>query len=74
LLLAITNFPTTILFAVVTIGVGYAWIVDPTVQIITFSILIFMGIGMIAMLFSVFLKRIFEKHGAVITPDEEITG
>lgn len=74
LLLAISNFPTTILFAVVTVGVGYAWIVDPTVQIITFSILIFMGIGMIALLFSIFLKRIFEKHGAVITPDEEITG
>ena len=71
LLLAITNLPTTILFAVVTAGVCFAWYYE---QIITFSILIFMGFGIIALLFSFFLKRIFEKHGAVITPDEEITG
>ena len=70
LLLAITNLPTTILFAVVSAGVAYAWLVDPQVQIITFSILIFMGIGIIALLFSFFLKRIFEKHGAVITSEE----
>ena len=74
LLLAITNLPTTILFAIVSAGVAYAWIVDPQIQIITFSILIFMGFGIIAILFSFFLKRIFEKHGAVITPEEEITG
>ena len=71
LLLAITNLPTTILFAVVTAGVCFAWYYE---QIITFSILIFMGFGIIALLFSFFLKRIFEKHGAVITPDEEIVG
>lgn len=74
LLLAITNLPTTILFAIVSAGVVFAWIVDPQIQIITFSILIFMGFGIIAILFSFFLKRIFEKHGAVITPEEEITG
>ncbi|MBR3081263.1 MAG: YesL family protein [Clostridiales bacterium] len=74
LLLAITNLPTTILFAIVSAGVAFAWIVDPQIQIITFSILIFMGFGIIAILFSFFLKRIFEKHGAVITPEEEITG
>lgn len=74
LLLALTNLPTTIFFAAVSFGVGFAWCVNPTSQIITFSILIFMGIGIIALLFSVFLKRIFEKHGAVITPEEEITG
>ena len=74
LLLAITNLPTTILFAAVSFGVGFAWFVDPTVQIVTFSILIFMGIGIIALLFSIFLKKIFEKHGAVITPDEETIG
>ena len=71
LLLAITNLPTTILFAVVTAGVCFAWYYE---QIITFSILIFMGFGIIALLFSFFLKRIFEKHGAVITSDEEIAG
>ena len=74
ILLAITNFPTTILFAAVTFGVGFAWFYNATTQWITFSILIFMGIGIIALLFSFFLKRIFEKHGAVITPDEEIVG
>ena len=74
LLLAITNLPTTILFAIVSAGVAFAWIVDPQIQIITFSILIFMGFVIIAILFSFFLKRIFEKHGAVITPEEEITG
>ena len=71
LLLAITNFPTTIFFAAVTFGVGFAWFVNGTSQIITFSILIFMGFGIIGLLFSVFLKRIFEKHGAVIVSDEE---
>lgn len=71
LLLALTNLPTTILFAVVTAGLCFAWYYE---QVITFSILIFMGIGIIALLFSFFLKRIFEKHGAVITPDEEIVG
>lgn len=74
LLLALTNLPTTVLFAVVTAGICFAWFVNPTSQIITFSILIFMGIGIIALLFSFFLKRIFEKHGAVITPDEETVG
>ena len=71
LLLAITNLPTTILFAVVTAGVAAAWHFE---MIITFSILIFMGFGIVALLFSFFLKRIFEKHGAVITSDEENTG
>ena len=71
LLLALTNLPTTILFAVVTAGICFAWYYE---QVITFSILIFMGIGIVALLFSFFLKRIFEKHGAVITPEEEIVG
>jgi uncharacterized membrane protein YesL len=71
LLLAITNLPTTILFAGVTAGVAAAWHFE---MIITFSILIFMGFGIVALLFAFFLKRIFEKHGAVITSDEENTG
>lgn len=71
LILAITNLPTTILFAVVTAGVCFAWHYE---MIITFSILIFMGFGIIALLFSFFLKKIFEKHGAVITSDEENIG
>jgi uncharacterized membrane protein YesL len=71
LLLALTNFPTTIFFAVITAGLCFAWYYE---QVITFSILIFMGFGIVALMFSFFLKRIFEKHGAVITPEEEITG
>ena len=71
LLLALTNLPTTILFAVVSAGVAAAWYFE---TIITFSILIFMGFGIIAIIFSFFLKRIFEKHGAVITSDEESVG
>ena len=74
LLLALTNLPTTILYAAVLFGVGYALVANPTSYWIAFSILIFMGFGIIALLFSFFLKRIFEKHGAVITPEEEITG
>lgn len=71
LLLALTNLPTTILFAVVSAGVAAAWYFE---TIITFSILIFMGFGIIAIIFSFFLKKIFEKHGAVITSDEESVG
>ncbi len=71
LLLALTNLPTTIFFAVIMAGLAAAWYFE---MIITFSILIFMGFGIIAIIFSFFLKRIFEKHGAVITPDEESVG
>ena len=71
LLLALTNLPTTIFFAIITAGVAAAWYFE---TIVTFSILIFMGFGIIAIIFSFFLKRIFEKHGAVITSDEENVG
>jgi len=64
LLLAITNLPVTIMYVVITGGLAYALWQFPS---LTMSLLIFMGISVIAMFYSIFLKRIFEKLGAEIS-------
>lgn len=68
ILLAISNLPVTIMIAVITAVLAFL-LYEFTVT--TMSLLVFMGIAVIAMFYSVFLKKIFEKSGAVIKFDEE---
>ena len=64
LLLSITNLPVTIMYVVITAGLAYAFWQFPS---LTASLLIFLGISLIALFYSIFLKRIFEKLGAEIS-------
>ena len=64
LLLSITNLPVTIMYVVITAGLAYAFWQFPS---LTASLLIFLGISLIALFYSLFLKRIFEKLGAEIS-------
>ena len=64
LLLSLTNMPVTIMYIVITGGLAYALWQFPS---LTMSLLIFLGISIIAMFYSIFLKRIFEKLGAEIS-------
>lgn len=67
LLLAITNVPLTIMITVITAGLAY---VTYQFTVTTLSILILMGFSSIAIFYSLFFKRIFEKLGAVISFEE----
>jgi len=69
-LLAILNFPSTVFFIVTSAAVGLAMY---QYTVITATLLLFMGFALIALLYSIFLKRIFEKNGAVISyrPDKD---
>ena len=64
LLLSITNLPVTIMYVVITAGLAYAVWQFPS---LTVSLLIFLGIALLALFYSIFLKRIFEKLGAEIS-------
>lgn len=64
ILIAVTNLPVTIMYIVISAGLAFLIYQFPT---ITLSILVFMGISVLALFYSLFLKRIFEKHGAVIS-------
>jgi uncharacterized membrane protein YesL len=64
LLLSITNLPVTIMYVVITAGLAYAFWQFPS---LTASLLIFLGIALLALFYSLFLKRIFEKLGADIS-------
>ena len=64
LLLSITNIPVTIMYVVISGGLAYALWQFPS---LTMSLLIFLGISIIAAFYSIFLKRIFEKLGAEIS-------
>ena len=52
------------MYIVITAGLAYALWQLPS---LTMSLLIFMGISIIAAFYSLFLKRIFEKLGAEIS-------
>jgi uncharacterized membrane protein YesL len=64
LLLSITNLPVTIMYVVITAGLAYAVWQFPS---LTASLLIFLGIALLALFYSIFLKSIFEKLGAEIS-------
>ncbi|MBQ5767515.1 MAG: hypothetical protein IIV94_01350, partial [Clostridiales bacterium] len=66
-LLAITNIPVTLMIIVITGGLAFL-VYQFTVT--SLSILIFMGFSTIAMFYSLFFKRIFEKLGAEISFEE----
>lgn len=68
LLLAISNLPLTIMYIVLTAALAY---VIYEFTIIPLSFLVFMGISLIAWFYSLFLKRIFEKNGAVLFQKDE---
>ena len=68
LLLALSNLPVTIMFVVIT---GILGILIYDFPVITMSIMIFMGFSSVAFFYSLFLKRIFEKQGAVINFNEK---
>ena len=70
LLIALTNLPVTIMYIVFTAGLAFLVYRFPT---ITMSQMIFLGFSLFALYFSLFLKRIFEKLGAVISFKEEDT-
>jgi len=68
ILLAITNFPVTIMVIVLNAGLAFLIYQLPTT---TLSIMIFMGFSVVALFYSLFFKRIFEKLGAVISFKED---
>ena len=68
ILLAISNLPVTIMVTALTAGL--AWLVYQF-TVTTMSLMIFMGFSSIAMFYSIFYKRIFEKLGAEISFTEK---
>ena len=70
LLIALTNLPVTIMYIAITAGLAFLIYQFPT---ITMSQMIFLGFSLFALYFSLFLKKIFEKLGAVISFKEEDT-
>ncbi len=64
ILIAVTNLPVTIMY--IAISAGLAFLVYQF-TVTTMSIMVFMGFSVLALFYSVFLKRIFEKFGAVIS-------
>ena len=64
LFLSITNLPVTIMYVLFTAGLAYAFWQFPS---LTGSLMIFLGISLLALFYSLFLKRIFEKLGAEIS-------
>lgn len=64
LFISITNLPVTIMYLVISAGFAYLVYQFPT---ITLSGMIFMGFAVLALFYSLFLKKIFEKLGAVIS-------
>lgn len=66
-LIAVSNIPVTIMIIIITGGIVF---LTYQFTVTTLSLLIFMGFSTIALFYSVFLKRIFEKFGAVISYDE----
>ena len=69
-LISISNLPVTVMYVAFSAGLAFLIYQFPT---ITLSILIFMGISSLALFYSLFLKKIFEKFGAVISFKEEDT-
>lgn len=68
LLLALTNLPVTIMYLAISAGLAFLVYQFPTIMM---SQMVFMGFSLVAVFFSVFLKRIFEKLGAVISFKQE---
>lgn len=68
ILLAITNLPVTIMYMAITAGFAFLVYQFPT---ITMSGMVFIGFAALALYYSLFLKRIFEKNGAEISFKEK---
>ncbi len=68
ILIALSNLPVTIMFIVIT---GVIVFLTYEFTVILMSGLMFIGIAVIALFYSLFLKRIFEKFGAKISFKEE---
>lgn len=68
LLIAVTNLPVTVMYIVFSGLLAYLVYQFPTTVL---SIMVFMGCSTLAIFYSLFLKRIFEKHGAKISFKEE---
>ena len=71
LLLSLANIPSTIFFAIITLALGLVTYVYP---VLVLSLMCFLGFALVAILESVFLKRIFEKAGAKLTTYDEEEG
>ena len=67
ILIAVSNIPVTLMIIVITGGLAFL-VYQFTVT--SLSILIFMGFSTIALFYSLFFKRIFEKLGAKISFEE----
>lgn len=61
LLLSLANFPTTLFFVVIHIGIGYIASASANNLVLVGSLSLFFGYSMIATLFTLFLNRIFER-------------
>ena len=70
LLIALTNLPVTIMYIAISAGLAFLVYQFPT---ITMSQMVFFGFSLFALFYSLFLKRIFEKLGAVISFKAEDT-
>ncbi|MBR2550707.1 MAG: DUF624 domain-containing protein [Clostridiales bacterium] len=68
ILIALSNLPVTIMYIAISAGFAFLVYQFPT---ITMSIMVFMGFSTMALFYSIFLKRIFEKLGAVISFKED---
>ena len=71
LLLSLANIPSTIFFAIITLALGLITYVYP---MLVMSLMCFFGFALIAFIESIFIKRIFEKTGAKLDPDDDEEG
>ena len=63
ILIALSNLPVTIMYIAISAGLAFLLYQFTT---ITMSIMVFIGFSVLALFYSLFLKKIFEKFGAVI--------
>lgn len=61
ILLALANFPTTLLMIIIPVIIYLIAGLTPEMTILVLSLLLFIGFGLIAYFYSVFLRRIFNK-------------
>jgi len=68
LLLSLANIPSTIFFAITTLALGLITYIYP---VLVLSIMCFLGFALVAIMDSVFIKRVFEKTGAKLASDDD---
>ena len=70
-LLALGNLPTTILIAVIHIGIGYVLILQNLWSVAVFSLLVLCGFAVVAIVCTVFLNKVIPADTKIDTPVED---